>query len=420
MKKNKHHRIKITKIQNVSKMVNLSRSLVGVLFSTIGIAHGNIENILESQLPLVRGPGVSQIQLEAIAAAQGLSTLAEYLDSNRTNETLEKTLHKLMEDGQKAWLSGEKPAAALKFQEITHLALNGDWRPAQRESIHYAFIRLAQNSSQEQERRSWIERAIVAFPDLQIDDELFPVDLITEFRNSRLRLFANGITFFPFEHFPNFQILLVNGKRYFITPDLKIRLPDGRFRITAFSDELAPFTQVISSVQLQQLKEKSIQSKSILDNPKQILDGNCSKPIANISLKQAPQFTAVYSSECLRVHNQNGWQKAAIKQNNAGQLSFDDGSTKIETNNNLNTFTTLDSSPAFLNTSKEDLEKKSEPFNSQGFEPNVTGKSISRSKSPWFWVGLTALSMVALSGIHRELARESGPTRIEPVHRSGF
>lgn len=275
------------------------------LFLCLQMGFGSLARGDEPKLglsaPLVRGPGITQEQIEAIAEAHGRPTLSEEIDIARPGAEWTTRLHKLVERAQTSWLTGSIENSRAIFKEIVRLELEADWRPTQREAIQYAFLRLAQSSPTPTEKSDWLERAITTFPDLEIDEDAFPPPLTDAFRTTRARLMALASTYSPYEHFPDLHYLLINGKRFVVTPDLKIRLPKGTFRITALSDLFAPMTERLTSAQMEMFR---------LSLPP-IATGSCSSPQDLNAVRGFSDIAVVFSADCVRTHTPEGWTNAS-------------------------------------------------------------------------------------------------------------
>jgi hypothetical protein len=337
-----------------------------------------------SEFPLVRGPGVSQEQLEAFAEAQGRLTLSDHLDMIRPGKDPDQRIHKLIERAQIAWLSGSVEAARSLFKEIGHQALDADWREPQREAIHYAFLRLAQSAPTPTERDEWIERAVTVFPDLQADSDTFPPPLIETFRATRSRVLALAKTYVPLDHFPDHRYLLINGKRFAINADLKIRLPQGTHRVTALSDAYLPVTEKLTSSQMQVFR---------LSMPL-LASGTCSAPNAGASNAATESITVVYSTDCVRSKTVQGW----LAPENVG-ANLDEKHAKVQ----------------------------SQPFDSESFsatgESTVTSNmtATSSKKQARIWAGVAAVAAGSVYIIQKQMIHHSAAqTSPQPVQRTGF
>lgn len=249
------------------------------------------------EAPLIRGPGITQETLEAFAEAEGRTTLSDHLDLLRPGENYVNRLRKLLEKAQSSWLSGSLKSAKQAFLEISELALKADWREPQRETIHYAYLRLAQMAQTEKEKDQWITKAVKTFPDLQADPSLFPPPLIEKFREIRANLLASAKAFAPYSQFKNGRYLLINGKRFALTPEIRIRLPDSTYRVTVLSDLHAPVTKILHRNELESFHP------SLPD----LANGTCQSPEGANLFRGVDQLAVLYSLDCVRIRSGNHW-----------------------------------------------------------------------------------------------------------------
>lgn len=328
-----------------------------------------------SEPPLIRAPGLTQDQLEAFAEAQGRLTLADQLDLSRPGQDWQNRLHRLVERAQSAWLSGSVDSARVTFKEITKVSLEADWREPQREAIHYAHLRLAQTSATATERNEWIEKAIATFPDLQADGDTFPPPLVDAFQAARSRMLALAQHYSPYSHFPEYRFLLVNGKKFVIAPELKIRLPGATYRVTALSDAFPPLSERLSVSQL---------SGFHLNLPA-LVSGNCGTPNLTEQPSIPPQVAVVFSMECVRTKTPQGWMPFNADESTQLQ-AIDDSIKNPGVNADLNQSILLNS----MNESKP------------------AEKAPAVSKKSWILIGATVIAIGAAYAISTAMNRSSG------------
>jgi hypothetical protein len=342
--------------------------------------------------PLVGGPGVPPEKLDAFAEAQGRLTLSRQLDVFRPSPDIEGQLRKLTERAQAAWLSGSMESSRNSFREIAALALEADWREPQREAIQYAFLRLAQSAPSPLERESWISKAIETFPDLLPDSDLFPPPLLENFSNAKQRLLKSAREYRAAEHFPGYRLLLVNGKRFELGAETRIRLPEATFRVTALSDYYPPVTEKLKTSQLFVFR--------VAMAP--LAGGDCGSPTGEALDKSITKrigvdsFMAVYDTDCARLRGQQGWlPQEATMLGDSENRSSKPGLLSLQPNLPL-------------------------PFGEAPArpEPLLTKKS-------WVWIGVSVLVVGAAVALTRDRGRAS-PTEVttavapEPVHREGL
>lgn len=367
--------------KTMKKMTSLSRfhrAFVSAIVAALLPAQ-NVLALTQSQsveAPLVRGPGITQEMLEAVAEADSRPTLADHLDLSRPGEENLNRLRDLLERAQSAWLSGSLKTAKRLFQDITGLTLKADWREPQREAIHYAHLRLAQLAPTTNEQNQWLKKAAQSFPDLQADPSLFPPPLLEKFRATRTAVLTSAKPFEPSSLFKNTRYLLVNGKRFALSPELSIRLPDATFRVTLLSDLHAPLTKIMHRSELENFQP-------ILSD---IANGTCQAPMG-AELSSLNQIAVLYAVDCIRIRTGSQW------------IPHDTGSSEsnLKAGNLHNHFI------GEIRTNSESASPK-------------------RSRN-WLWVGLAALAAGVVIVAAHEMSRGSGPTPepiIKPVEREGY
>ena len=351
-----------------------------------------------NEAPVIRGPGVEQDRLEAYAAAEGRTTLSEQLDALRPAKEDSNNLRRLIEHAQTAWLSGNIDAGRAGFKEITNLTTSADWRESQREVIFYAYLRLSQSALSPLESEEWAEKAVRAFPDLKADASLFPPPVLKRVQEAHARQDALSRDISLAEHFPEYQIVLVNGKRYRLKNSAKIRIAPGTFRITALSDSRAPISEKMTASQLEVFH---------LSMPA-LANGNCLSPQINDISESANLFgagssealTVLYPDHCSRTRNQNtGWLDA----------NPEVAEMQLRNLSPLSQFASTSAHPS----AEGSLRFPSAPESS---EPLIT-------KRGWIWIGVTTLALGAAYAIINHQQNESATTsaaQIEPSHKSGF
>jgi hypothetical protein len=340
--------------------------------------------------PLVRGPGTNRIEFEAFAEAQRRSTLAQALELDRPGKEAEEKLRNLLEKSQAAWLGHSLDAARSGFMEMAALAEEADWRDSQREAVFYAFMRLAQLASPSsgpspsslpspmdpKDAEEWMKKAARLFPDLSPSPELFPPPLIRSFSEVHTRTLVAARAIDLKAHFPESRFVLVNGKKYDMSRRERLDLPTGRHRITALSDQHAPFTEKLTATQLGILRL----------NPPSIAQGSCQAPTGVGNLFEYDSLAVVYSGGCLRTRTSSGW---------------------LHPNGDLAELTSRPLDPAAASAMKESL------FQDPEFErPRMKSKH-------WFWLGAGALITGAYLA-HREANRDKAPAPMVPSHHRGF
>lgn len=380
-----------TKIPNFSFRTMITSMLVSSLLAPT--AHSQTPSPAASEAPLVRATGISQEQIEAMSEAQSRVLLSDFLDYSRPGTEMEGKLTKLIERAQAAWLSGTTDTARVLFKDIAHLAFEADWREPQREAVFYAHLRLAQSAPTPTERDEWIQKAVTQYPDLQADPDVFPPPILASVRTARARALGMAKLYSPYAHFVDYRYLLINGKRYVITPSLKIRLPVGTHRVTALSDLYPRVSERLTNSQMETFR---------VSIPP-IASGGCTTPVVSTDSRESVSSLAVaYSTDCVRIKGSNGWLPQDVETN--AKSAFDMSDWK---------------------STRSSGTDSSFPISGAN-----TASQASMSKRTWLWIGVAALAIGAAAVIRHQMNRPapeapapapSAPTiRTEPVHHVGF
>lgn len=330
---------------------------------------------------LLKAPDVSQDEFEAYVQANGYRTLSQSLELNRPQEAMSQRLNDLIAKGQMHWLEGATDEARASFQSAASLTLQDDWRPAQREALQYALLRLAQTSATPSEKETWLKQAATEFHDVQIDESLFPPPLLDAYKEILSRALTKAQVLSLSMVFPHHTSILINGAKHLITPKLRVRLPPGRHRLTALSDSHAPVSEILSTDQMAVMQLRT----------NALLGGSCLSPSAShVNELGVRHFGALYQGNCLRWRDELGW--ATNTDGDPMDLALSPVAAK--------TTSSLESS---LN--------------------RVDGSSEARTKKirrHWLWLGASVLAAGTAYVIYRETQNSSGDVRMEPVHRQGF
>ena len=261
------------------------------------------------EAPLARSPDVESLHLQAFAKAEGRKTLAEALDEARPLPTNgEKLLH-LTRRAQALWLAGNIHDSRQLFKELANLALEDDWREAQRSSIAYSLLRLAQTSSTPNERSEWLEKLASQFPDVALSSDAFPPPLLEELEKAKQAAKKSFIEVALGEKFADYRFILINGQSFTIDARKRIKVPPGFFRLTALSDAKPPFTEKISAGELLQLRLVS----------SWLVGGSCATPVISESKSVPSNVEALFPNNCL----QSSLKKKGLTLNSGREKSAD-------------------------------------------------------------------------------------------------
>lgn len=360
----------LTRINRMTVM----RLLIALIYSTQSMAHAAPQS-----RPLVASGEIGQLEIEAFSEAMGRRTLAEYLDAERPGLASETRLRKRLERAQAAWLSGSPEDARRAFEELADLALEADWRGTQREALHYAHLRIAQTSTDEAARDAILERAGSLFPDVVPDASLFPPPLLVSYAAALARVRESSLEVPLGAFFPDDRFVLVNGRRFAITPTLKVKLSAARHRITLLSDSRPPVT----------LKGAPGAIRPT-DGRKPLATGSCQEPeLIKFGLPSGLEIDALYANECLR---------STALEGSAGEAHKLSG---------------LAPSIGERAQPSSDMVRlvQSDPLSSAppAFAQRAASSQKGMSRTHWIWIGLGALA----TGVTVTLLRESQRSRPE-------
>lgn len=309
-------------------------------------------------------PGLPAAEAKAFALSQDRLLLSDYLDASRPGEDFDSQLRSRLEKAQRAWLSGDQETARTEFRALGELSLKADWREAQREVIQTAFLRLAQSSDSPSEREAWVESAVRLYGDLNPNVALFPPPLLLEFEAVKKRSNLTSVDIDLRDVFPDFRLVIVDGKRIEIASQPRLRLNKGLHRMTAYSDSHEAVTEFLTAAQLRVLRL----------SPPALTEDSCEKAHlrARASISSSLDTKVFAGSACV------GDISRAVT---AAQLI-----SRPKSNSDFKSFAA--SSPLDL--------------------PTATS-----SKKTWLWVVGGAVA----AGAAYALTRSHSP---EPVHHSGF
>jgi hypothetical protein len=345
-----------------------------------------------SEAPLIQAAEASREQYLGFLQANSRIPLSEWLDQEATRaETAEvEHLSRLLERAQSAWLNEPQTTSKSLLKQITARALDHDWRDSEREAIHYAYFRLAQLATHDAERDENLKLAIAFDFEFSPDATLFPPPLIARFQKLKAELLAAAHLVKLSRIFPNHQIVRINGRK-FTTLDLDVPILEGRFRISAFSDEYPAFHATLTRSQLSELV-----------------------------LRQAP----VAPGRCNNELTSPGESKPPLNKVNLAGL---DGLGLAEVFYNPSCIQPVGENVALHSPTSDPLVSLMQPFRQPqdampaGWPTAPENNSTSVSRKTWLWVGATALATSVAYFVYRDQerrSRENSPAPPEPNVRN--
>jgi hypothetical protein len=322
---------------------------------------------------VIRNADVSDTTLAATAAARDMTLYSEFAayrfnPSNAQASTLRSEIRR----AQEAWLNGSLTTAKALFRQIAAHALEADWNPAEQETIQYAMLRLAQSADSQQEKESWLERAMAYAPQFDPPSDVFPPPLIAEFKAFHNRERARFLEVNLAEKFPAFRIIKINGRIFDVEKEPLARVSPGPLRLTGLSDANEPFSRIIDGEHIVSIDVK----------PLPLAGGNCETPELKSELTDS--VAVLYPRDCLRIRQGEKWLSRA-----AGIDSL-----------NLE----LSSRPRAMNSWPLAVEPK-----------------VAAQPRTWAWVALGAVVAGIIYVYNRDQTQNAETqTVVQPVHREGF
>ena len=345
-----------------------------------------------SQAPVIQAAEASREEYLGFLQANGRTPLSEWLDQEaaRAETSDVEHLSRLVERAQSAWLNEPQATAKSLLKQITTRALDHDWRDSEREAIHYAYFRLAQLATLDAERDENLKLAIAFDFEFNPDSTLFPPPLIARFKKLKAELLTTAHRVKLNRIFTNHQIVRINGRK-FTALDVDVPILEGRFRISAFSDQYPAFHATLTRTQFSELV-----------------------------LRQAP----VASGKC---QNEMTSLAEARPPLNKIDLSGLGGLGLAEVFYNPNCVKPVGENAAPKSQGPDPLVSLMQPFRQSqdampaGWPTAPESQSTSVSRQTWLWVGATALATSVAYFVYREQerrSRENSPTPPEPTIRN--
>lgn len=330
----------------------------------------------------IQSKDVKDIEFEAFTLNQtnGLSYIDYFLNETLSQEE-ELNILSYLKRAHNLFLNGEKQEALNAFEQITLFSLKHDWSLGARKIIHQSFLRMAQLSNTESDKKNWLLKAIYFDDELLPDEKAFDPDFITLF-NSLLKSEQKNVFLWDISSLKDsIESIRINGRRFRLQNGLKIKLfGSAPFRITFLSNKYLPTTLTINTEELKNLN-LSLESLS---------SGHCEQPNFNkkIELKHKYYLTSYYSRTCIVTHS-------------------DSYNLKMNSQDFINENLKPDS--VFKNKKQEFLDKR--------IDSELLSKQISESKNNSFnWVLGSAVGAVIVGTIVYYISKNKTETERRPTH----
>ena len=132
----------------------------------------------------------------------------QYFLSQKQELTYE--LFRELKSGQFHFLSGDMDQSQKHFQKMAELQHRANWTAKERESIHYALMRLFQMEKDKSKRDNWLRQAITLDYEKKPDPKLFPPPVVESYVRLKAKM-PQSIWPLP-EKADLFDEILINGK----------------------------------------------------------------------------------------------------------------------------------------------------------------------------------------------------------------
>lgn len=336
---------------------------------------------------LVRSSTVEDDTFKAYATANGFTRFSVFLEQNRPSKEMSQLLSNTIKSAQNAWLNGAIGDARKKYMKIMNLAEASDWRPDQREVIQYALMRLAQTALSSDEAKTFLSKAAMLYGDLQPDSTLFPPPLVDQYLEILMEAKASSKTLNLGEKLEGFQVLFIDGRKYLLTKDLKVKVSPGTHRVSIYSDILTPINAQLTLEELEAYQPDR--------HP--ISSGSCTQNSLQFKMARAEEIKTVYT---LYAHECLAQTTLSVDQDPSQATPV-----KVQlTNDSIDLL--VRSAPVEMAT--DDLARHNSLRDARAASQGDSFYSrLSDSQKKWMWIGVGALALGGTYLIADSLQNES-------------
>ncbi len=217
---------------------------------------------------LLPGPETSRTEYRAFLEAHSeLTTPSRFYSKARPQRAAREKLIQSYSEAQVTYLSGDREAALAKFRAVVELVTVDDWAAQDREVFVLCFLRLAQLSLSDQERRQWLMSS-ATFAVESVDSSLFPPPLYREWQERTRSAPRLGIHFSGLGS--EWNKILLNGVPCEKNPcSVPGGAGDASVRVTWLSDRWLPFSSVAPISQIAR----------VVPARRPWLEGRCLEPV---------------------------------------------------------------------------------------------------------------------------------------------
>lgn len=316
---------------------------------------------------LVRHPLASPLFFaEILKSRSSAQSYSQFLDASVPTAQQKQTLTAEFEKAQRAFLMESAELAKQNFAEMAAQVHKADWDSDSRRMLFYSMARLAQLSSNQEEKAGWLEKAFSFAPEMEWDSGLYPPPLTDLARIIRTRIQARSVRWLPFNNFRAYNLILVDGRRFENREGLDVVLTPGEHRLSLFSDIYPPFTQIMLAEDIREFRLER----------QPLVSGSCQNPQLRPGVRFEKQdLLAVFEEDCLLMLHGEGWTR----------LATDGAKPVVATPLSMTTFPPIDNATTnFWN------------------------------KKTWFWIGVASAAVVAALVIRAN--QQPANTITQPTH----
>lgn len=235
---------------------------------------------------LIRASGVDLIHFQAhVQAYPEVTSFSAWRIFNRLPSVAKQNLKNLLSIAQSEFLNGGVVQARQKFSELVRLSDTQDWRSAERSTFVYAHLRLAQMSTDQDEREAHLANA-ARWGDAEVTAELFPPPLWQSYLKIKKSRLSEALDLDLW--FPEARYLLVDGRPIEILAATKIELDQLPHRFTLIYDHAESVTKIATWSEI----------KAWQPRPKVFVTGDCQTADWQNN-PELPQSQVYFSEDCI-------------------------------------------------------------------------------------------------------------------------
>ncbi len=218
-----------------------------------------------------------------------LISYVQYFKKQHLN--LSHALYQELKQAQFEFINGSLEKSHQHFQRIVDLKHQQDWNEEERATIHFAFLRLAQLTSEDLVKNQLLIDAFEFDPTLKIDKLLFPPPMVETYYSLK-KTKKENVWSLP-QNADQFDEVLLNGRSVGKRTGF-VRAPNSIQRFTFLSNRFKAVTLTVKSSQLETIK--------IVLSP--LSEGNCENPRWTQEMDEKIDFILI-DQDCIGRSNYN-------------------------------------------------------------------------------------------------------------------